>query len=412
MKKITLLFLTILSFQLNAQVQTWSQVSSLPASASVRNHPITFSIDGFGYTLTGFTGQALLNDFYRYDPTNDSWSTLTNFPGGARGFSYGTEYKGKGYIGFGIGVNASGVFYYDDLWEYDPATDTWKELASCPGDPRRHPAFLVANDKLYLGCGNNANGQDLRDWWEYDFDTDTWSQKTSLTAAGRHHPYFFTLNDEAYVGFGHSGQNIYKDLYRYNASTDSWTRMADLPAQGRVAGTQFSFNNKGYLLSGQGEDHGNMATGEFWEYDPITNSWAALTAHPGTSRWAPGCFVINNVVYFISGESGIGSANLVNTKDMWKYEFPPFPVVVNDIVKNDIAALYPNPTNETLTIAANSNIESVEIYNLLGVKINAPMQPASPKQIVVDCSALSQGNYFVRLRTSAGASSQQFAVKH
>lgn len=411
MKKITLIFLTLLSFQLNAQVQTWSQVSSLPAGASVRNHPITFSIDGFGYLLTGFTGTSLLNDMYRYDPTNDTWTTMTPFPGGARGFAYGVEYKGKGYVGFGIGVNSAGVFYYDDLWEYTPSTDTWKQLASLPGVARRHPALMAANNKVYVGFGNDANGIDLRDWWEYEIDTDVWTEKATLPAGGRHHPYFFTLNDIPYAGFGHSGPNIYKDMYRYNAGSDTWTRMADLPDQGRVAGTQFSFNNKGYLLSGQGEDHLNMATGEFWEYDPIADAWTALTAHPGGSRWAPGCFLIDNIIYFTTGEIGTGT-NLSNTKDMWKYEFQPFAVSVQNVTSNEIMAIYPNPTNETLTISANSEIESVEIYSLLGVKIETKINKFDKKKLAIDCTTLSNGNYLINLRTNAGISSQQFAVQH
>ena len=32
---------------------------------------------------------------------------------------------------------------------------------------RRHPSMIVINDKIYMGCGSNDNGN-LGDWWEYD----------------------------------------------------------------------------------------------------------------------------------------------------------------------------------------------------------------------------------------------------
>ena len=33
--------------------QSWDPVESLPETASVRHHPITFSIGGFGYLVAG-----------------------------------------------------------------------------------------------------------------------------------------------------------------------------------------------------------------------------------------------------------------------------------------------------------------------------------------------------------------------
>ena len=414
MKKIILLALVFLGFQSIAQVNTWTQVASPPSSYTARNHPVTFAIDGFGYLLTGFSGQFLHSDFYKYDAANDSWSTLPNFPGGARGFAYGVSHMGKGYVGFGITQTQQGIIYLNDLWEFDPSNNSWQQLASCPGSGRRHPAFLAADNKLYLGCGDNSSAN-LKDWWEYDIATDTWTQKASLPGPPRHHPYFFTLNDEPYVGFGHNGSNsqgpiIYKDLYRYNQSSDTWTRMADLPAQGRVAGTQFSFNNKGYLLSGQGEDHNNLNTGEFWEYNPLTDTWASMPPHPGTARWAPGSFVIGNVVYFTSGESGLTTPTLTNEKDMWKFQFADFPASVSSI-SNDIVSLYPNPVNAALVINSNEKVLNVEVYNSLGVKISRTVNMAN-ERVTIDCSSLSVGNYFVKIETKKGFSVEQFVVSH
>ena len=45
--------------------------------------------------------------------------------------------------------------------------------------------------------------------------------------------------------------------------------------------TQFSYNNKGYVLSGDGDDHGPLSSGEFWEYNPLTDNWSQLPSHPG-----------------------------------------------------------------------------------------------------------------------------------
>ena len=81
-----------------------------------------------------------------------------------------------------------------------------------------------------------------------------------------------------------------------------WIQLNDFPGEARVAGTQFSYNGKGYVLSGDGDDHGPLDEGEFWEYDPSSDSWTQLPSHPGNAIWAPGCFVIGCNVYFLLGQ--------------------------------------------------------------------------------------------------------------
>lgn len=78
-------------------------------------------------------------------------------------------------------------------------------------------------------------------------------------------------------------------------------QMSNFPSEGRVAGTQFSYNCKGYILSGDGDDHRSLDSGEFWEYDPSNDTWTQLSSHPGDAIWAPGSFVIGREVFFMLG---------------------------------------------------------------------------------------------------------------
>ena len=114
--------------------------------------------------------------------------------------------------------------------------------------------FGWVNNKIYIGCGSNDNGN-LGDWWEYDILNDIWTQKTDIIGNDRHHPFYFGIGDYAYVGFGHGsvpgpGSNlsansyIYNDFYRYDPNTDTWMQLTDFPSEARVAGTQFSYNGK------------------------------------------------------------------------------------------------------------------------------------------------------------------------
>ena len=311
-----LLSLLLILLPLFACCQVWNQESNFIGDG--RHHPITFANDNYGFVISG----SYLDDVYRYDKLNDTWSQLQDIPFTGRGYSYGVAVANKAYMGFG---STSNGLYPTDWWEYDMNNDVWSQKSNFPGDGRQHPAMVVVNNKIYMGCGGNDNGN-LGDWWEYDILTDVWTQKSDIIGNSRHHPFYFGIGDYAYVGFGHgsfpgpgsnpsSSSYIYNDFYRYDPSADLWIQLADFPSEARVAGTQFSYNGKGYILSGDGDDHGPLSSGEFWEYNPLNDSWAQLLSHPGGAIWAPGNFVIGCDLYFLLGQN-------------WNATFPTDPISI------------------------------------------------------------------------------------
>ena len=376
----SLFLIASLLFTVSMHAQ-WESVASLPMDE--RHHPVTFSIDGIGYVLTGSTPSTFAtNDFARYIPDMDAWETMDDFPGPARSFSYGIAYEGKGYVGFGRNLDQ----HLNEMWSFDPQTGEWNELAVCPCQGRTHPAFLEAGGVIYVGLGNN-NG-DLKDWWAYTIANDSWKEIAEFPGPQRHHPYQFTIDDVPYAGFGHHQSDIYNTFYRYNVEDDTWTQMNDFPGEGRVAGTQFSYNGKGYVLSGQGEDHTNFEVGEFWEYDPLTDSWEVMPSHPGSGRWAPGSFLIENEVYFLAGRADEGDKN-----DMMRYILPLSPTSVFEVEAEEIN-IYPNPVSNEFSISGNDQeVKSLEIRNTVGQVVLSLSNPGK----TVYTADLSSGTYFVSM---------------
>ena len=92
---------------------------------------------------------------------------------------YGVAANGKMYVigGWG-GGKAAGVNY-----EYDPATDKWTKKKSMP-HPAHHAAVASANGKIYVTGGFvapentkipiGAAWQPIDDVWEYDPAADSW----------------------------------------------------------------------------------------------------------------------------------------------------------------------------------------------------------------------------------------------
>jgi N-acetylneuraminic acid mutarotase len=347
----------LLTFSSSLYSQSWEAKSDIPIG---RHHPISFAIDGKGYAVTGTNsfGQTT-KDVYQYDPVADSWTQLDDFPGANRSFGIGVVANGKAYLGFGANSQ-----YLNDFWSFDPSDSSWTQLASCSCSGRRHPAMITVNNKIYVGLGDDFTGN-LNDWWMYDISLNSWSQIANLPGPPRHHPFMFKASGELFAGLGHgNNQQIYKDWYKLDTVLNTWTLMSQFPGEARVAGTQFSRNGYGYVLSGDGDDHSFMPTGEMWEYNPNSDSWAQLTPHPGESRWAPGSFVIDDAVYFFGGLNRLRNIYPTN---LWKFDFADTTTSLNEaaLVRANTYA-YPNPANEVLYFKKDQSISLVKIFSSNG----------------------------------------------
>ncbi|MDB4060386.1 T9SS type A sorting domain-containing protein [Vicingaceae bacterium] len=385
MNKILLFSLFLFSSSLMAQ--TWDRKTNIP---SARHHPITFSINGIGYSVTGTSSANVpTKDFYDYDPASNSWSTLPLFPGLSRSFGIGTVAPNNlAYIGFGT----SSTQFLRDLWSFDASDSSWTRLADCPGSARRHPAMISIGNRIYVGLGDSPTGN-LNDWWMYDISTNSWTQTANLPANGRHHPFMFNASGSVYAGLGHGNIGnrgvIYKDWYKLDTASNTWTAMSDFPGEARVAGTQFTAYGYGFVLSGDGDDHSFMQTGEMWRYDPSTDIWTQLPSHPGNSIWAPGSFVINNEVYFLGG---LNRRLNFFPKNVYKFMLldPTGIEEEQEILANTF--VYPNPANAEISWKSDISVTDVRIYNSVGQLF----QTANAMVGEVDVNNIADGLYFVQ----------------
>ncbi|MDR0789928.1 MAG: leucine-rich repeat protein [Bacteroidales bacterium] len=69
------------------------------------------------------------------------------------------------------------------------------------------------------------------------------------------------------------------------------------------------------------------------------------------------------------------------------------------------ATIYPNPTKDVLSIACVDKIESVEIFNLLGLQVYVGIKTT------IDVSNFAKGNYVVKVYTDKGVMTKKFVVE-
>ena len=188
--------------------QNWNPLNNMP---SPRHHPVTFSLNGTGYMLTGSTQtESTTKDFYSYDPSNDAWTQHTDFPGTARGFAIGASLQGLGYMGFGASDNG----LLNDLWVFDAGFRPVVTTALLPLRGRRHPALSLKTARCTSAWATGMWA--TSGTFMYTTSVPIVGHRSSLPASGRHHPFHFAAAGEVYAGMGHSGFTIYGDWYRFN----------------------------------------------------------------------------------------------------------------------------------------------------------------------------------------------------
>jgi len=193
-----------------------------------------------------------------------------------------------------------------------------------PGDipsADTYPLGFAINGKGYV-CGSilydsHGSPQTIHNMWEYDLGTGTWTEKAPIPGYPPVEGACFVIGDNAYVICPTS-----QATYRYNQPTNTWSIAATLPANPeRFSSTAFAVNGKGYAGLGDGETvNGNFVRfNDWWEYDPVTNTWTKKHNFPGGQRIYAAGFAVDGKGYICSGEKLSGSVNSW-PNDLWQFD--------------------------------------------------------------------------------------------
>ena len=79
---------------------------------------------------------------------------------------------------------------------------------------------------------------------------------------------------------------------------------------------------------------------------------------------------------------------------------------VSNFDLDSVITLYPNPTNLSLTVKSQFNIDKIEIYDVLGKFVKSIQVNAN--EIQTDVSNFSMGMYFMKIYTQYGTKTQKW----
>jgi N-acetylneuraminic acid mutarotase len=248
-------------WQYDTLTRTWSQVSDFPGKA--RYYSSSFVVNNNAYVCTGNIDgdyQQDVKENWQYNQQTNVWTKKANFPGKARSAAVAGTANGMGYVGTGARENKNGT---NDWWEYNPVSDSWTQKASLPGSPKAGAASFVAAstagvEKIYVCAG--ANSVDLagainvfNDLWEYNPSTDKWRQRANLPASARVFPVGISGVNNGIVGTGLANPSQYgilNDCWEYLQSSNTWLQLANVPVP-RWAAVGFALGNTPYIGAGR-----------------------------------------------------------------------------------------------------------------------------------------------------------------
>ncbi len=365
MKNVISCFLILFSLNLFSQGY-WTQKADF--GGTPKYWAVGFSFNGKGYAGLGrglgFTNSS---DLWEYNPVTNAWTQKTSFPGGARYSSHVFVINNKVY--FCSGAYWSGISGdytpYNDVWEYDPALDSWAQKNNFPG-PGRHDAFAFSfGGSGYLCFGQDINGNRLNDLWEYNPTMDTWTQKASFPGTARSGGIQFGFGKYGYIGLGRDNNNVsLGDIWRYDCSLNTWTQMGNFPGTSRTSASTFVTDFRAYVVCGYNFQSASYTT-QLWEYNPVADSWVQREDFPPASGRACGTpFAINNRGYF-----GLGNVNNTFYKDLWEYT-PSCLVGINTNVTVVGSTIY--------AVAAGASYQWLDCDNSFAVLPNDTNQSYSP----------------------------------
>ncbi|MBI3502382.1 MAG: T9SS type A sorting domain-containing protein [Bacteroidetes bacterium] len=179
-------------------------------------------------------------------------------------------------------------------------------------------------------------------------------------------------------------------------------------------------------VDGQTNDGGFFISGGTWFYtaqnedlylvrtDANGNTGCNQT-NPSTLTGVPSTIVANAGTLVTPG--GIGGIPATQTDSGGATEKTFCYTGVDEIEKEDVINIYPNPTSGIFTIQIGSQQSAVgneyktEIYNVFGEKVTQSVIPNAVRNLTIDISNQPQGIYFLQVKTAEGTAVKKIIVQ-
>jgi large repetitive protein len=183
---------------------------------------------------------------------------------------------------------------------YDPATDTWADVAPLPMAVHHVQAISLGGKIYYIG-GIDLTGNEIGAVQIYDPDTDSFSSGAPMPRP-RGAGGLAVRNGKIYYAGGLNGDVAVAWFDEYNPTKDRWTQLPAMPLTRDHFHAQ-TVGGKFYALGGRNKKIGSTRSKNA-VYDFSTGTWTTSIANIPTPRGGVASAVVGDEILVIGGEGG------------------------------------------------------------------------------------------------------------
>jgi hypothetical protein len=305
----------------------WSELT-VEGPAAREDH--TWTLDAAGgtaYLFGGRDGATVFGDLWAFDLASDTWSEVAaSAPAPAARFGHEAAWVED--VGLVIVFGQAGSTFFNDLWAFDPATGTWRQLPAGGAVPvaRYGSCAAVGPDgRLWISHGFTSDGVRFADTLAYDFAAGTWTDETpagDLPVVRCLHGCWWTEDGTLRLYGGQTtGVTALGDLWELTvAGTPAWARLAgelpaerNLSARARLDGATAVFG--GQAIDGSFLDDLFVVADGAGPITPVTSAGPVPAARAGAELVRDA--VAHRLLLF-GGRDGAGARG-----DLWQLANPP-----------------------------------------------------------------------------------------
>ena len=294
-------FSTTGSFIVGACFEGWAPGTTIPVTGGPsQSTVIASSFDNKLYVIGGGTGAGpdiRIDQVWAFDPLSQSWTQKASVPAPGVGSNFGSAAQIGGFIYVFGGVTGppTPITVTSTAWKYDIAGNTWTRIRDLP-TANFGSAVAAIGGQIYLAFGSGF----IQQTWQYNPATDTYTRKADAPVVPQpNRLHAVVLGGEMHAFAGGFEGNAHAI---YNPATDSWHLgpvmpfTATDPAVGVLAG-------KAFVVGGRPIAHTQI-------FDPATGGWSQASPiglATGVDNTAGA--VLGAVFHLVGGFDGTTSVN-------------------------------------------------------------------------------------------------------
>lgn len=255
---------------------SWSEGATFPGEP--RQYASTFTFGPFAYLIGGISQNNVpLNDVYRYNSLTDQWDSLPIFPGLPHWSSATVSFPDAGYLFGGTTLSST----LNQAWKFDFVQETWTVLENLPAIGKRDLFAFTSGNDIYIGGGFSINPIVFYNEMVV-YHTQTGTYDNSVPYPNQGIGYSCACNYKGggvVVGGNHSNGTLTNEAWYFDGN--QWIAQPTFSELGIKGMSCFKVNNTAYFVAGI--DENGQRTNSLHAFSDTLSNATYLSVYPNPS---------------------------------------------------------------------------------------------------------------------------------